>query len=91
MRPDDFDANRSVWAATAPTATPCAPLRGDIEADVAILGGGFTGVSTARELARRAPHLGIVLLEAKTLGNGASGRNDADFLVSCGLHRYRHL
>lgn len=80
MRPEDFDDNRSVWAATAPADSPSAALVGEVHADVAIIGGGFTGVSTARELLRRDPNLGVVLLEARTLGNGASGRNGGQLL-----------
>ena len=44
------------------------PLRGDATADVAIIGGGFTGVSTAWHLSRRFPERRIVLLEARALG-----------------------
>jgi glycine/D-amino acid oxidase-like deaminating enzyme len=80
VRPEDFDDNRSFWAATAPPDVACAPLSGDIVADVAIIGGGFTGTSAARELRLRRPDLGIVLLEAKTVGNGASGRNGGQLL-----------
>ena len=69
MRPGDFDENRSFWAATAPPSEPCPPLRGTVTCDVAIIGGGFMGVSTARELLQRRPGLGVVLLEARTLGN----------------------
>jgi glycine/D-amino acid oxidase-like deaminating enzyme len=47
---------------------------------VAIIGGGFMGVSTARELLQRRPGLGVVLLEARTLGNGATGRNGGQVL-----------
>lgn len=80
MRPDDFDDNQSYWAATAPPVEVSPPVHGEITADVAIIGGGFCGVSTAWHLARRFPQLGIVLLEAKTLGNGASGRNGGQLL-----------
>lgn len=79
-RPTDFDDNRSWWAATAPASAPCPPLHGDVVADVAIIGGGFTGLSTARELLLRRPDLGVVVLEAKTVGNGASGRNGGQLL-----------
>jgi glycine/D-amino acid oxidase-like deaminating enzyme len=51
------------------------PLRGAQKADVAILGGGFTGMSTAYHLARLAPGKRIVLLEGARCGYGASGRN----------------
>src|SRR6185295_5631414 len=42
--------------------------------------GGLTGISTAWHLAERAPGLGIVVLEARRLGNGASGRNGGQVL-----------
>src|SRR6185369_8498145 len=44
-------------------------------ADLAIIGGGFTGTSTAYYFSRRYPEKKVVLLEAKSLANGASGRN----------------
>jgi glycine/D-amino acid oxidase-like deaminating enzyme len=47
---------------------------------VAIVGGGFTGVSTAWHLRARRPDLGIALLEAGVLGQGASGRNGGQVL-----------
>lgn len=43
--------------------------------DVAIVGGGYTGLWTARELLRRDPHLRVAVLEARYCGFGASGRN----------------
>ncbi|WP_328469702.1 FAD-binding oxidoreductase [Actinoplanes sp. NBC_00393] len=52
-----------------------APLPGDTIADVAIVGGGYTGLWTAYYLAKAAPELRIVLLEAEYCGYGASGRN----------------
>jgi glycine/D-amino acid oxidase-like deaminating enzyme len=51
------------------------PLEGDQRADVAILGGGFTGLATAYHLARRFPERRIVILEGARCGYGASGRN----------------
>lgn len=71
----DIDMNRSVWLDGAPDAPPARTLPGDTAADVAIIGGGFTGVSTAYYLSERYPDKRIVLLEARTLANGASGRN----------------
>jgi len=52
-----------------------APLRGALEADVAIVGAGFTGLWTAYYLARADPSLHIVVLEREFAGFGASGRN----------------
>ncbi|GLY04279.1 FAD-dependent oxidoreductase [Actinoplanes sp. NBRC 101535] len=51
------------------------PLPGDTTADVAIAGGGYTALWTAYYLARAAPDLRIVILEAEYCGFGASGRN----------------
>ncbi|MBV8430022.1 MAG: FAD-dependent oxidoreductase [Solirubrobacterales bacterium] len=50
-------------------------LAGDQEADVCIVGGGFTGLWTAYELRRADPGLRVVVLEAEHVGFGASGRN----------------
>ncbi|MDN4478062.1 FAD-binding oxidoreductase [Demequina sp. SYSU T00039] len=67
---------RSLWLATLdePLA-PSDPLTGDTEADVAIVGAGFTGLWTALYLARARPDLRIVVLERYHAGFGASGRN----------------
>ena len=50
---------------------PC--LNGEIQADVCVVGGGFTGLSTALHLAQSGYK--VTLLEAQRLGFGASGRN----------------
>ena len=71
----DIDPNRSMWLDGAPEAPPVRRLQGDVKADVAIIGGGFTGMSTAYYLSERFPDRRIILLEARTLANGASGRN----------------
>mgnify|MGYP001430150320 CR=1 FL=1 len=52
-----------------------APLPGDSEADVAIIGAGYTGLWTAYSLARQAPGLRITIVEKHFAGYGASGRN----------------
>ncbi|HEU4427570.1 MAG TPA: FAD-dependent oxidoreductase, partial [Myxococcota bacterium] len=74
------DENRSVWRAESEPGTPSAPLAQSLTTDVAIIGGGFTGVSTALHLRRLRPELGIALLEAGELGHGASGRNGGQVL-----------
>lgn len=51
------------------------PLAGDIEVDVAIVGGGYTGLWTALALRERDPALRVALLEANEIGGGPSGRN----------------
>lgn len=72
----DVDENASMWAATAAAPPgPPVPLVGDVRADVVVVGAGFTGLSTAWHLSERFPELRIVVLDAKRVGNGASGRN----------------
>lgn len=66
----------SLWHDTVETDwTPRPALAGDVDADVAIVGAGFTGLWTAYYLAEADPSLRIVVLEAETAGYGASGRN----------------
>lgn len=60
------------YDATANPAPQRAQLDGPIEADVCIIGGGYTGLSAALHLG---PHARVVLLEAGAVGAGASGRN----------------
>lgn len=69
----DIDPNPALWF--SPPPAPARILEGAHRVDVLILGGGFTGLSTAYHLSRARPDLGIALLEAKRIGNGASGRN----------------
>ncbi|MCL6608476.1 MAG: FAD-binding oxidoreductase [Geminicoccaceae bacterium] len=70
----------SLWAATAPPAPVLPVLRGPVEADVAIVGAGFTGLSTALHLAEAAPGLTTIVLEAEEPGFGASGRNNGQVI-----------
>jgi glycine/D-amino acid oxidase-like deaminating enzyme len=63
----------SLYADTARPASATPPLQGDRRTSVAIVGGGFTGLSTALHLAENG--VDVVLLEAHQPGWGASGRN----------------
>lgn len=66
----------SLWHDTADDDwTPRTALPGDRDADVAIVGAGYTGLWTAYYLARADPSLRIVVLEREVAGFGASGRN----------------
>ncbi len=62
----------SWYAATAKGLVDRPALAGDLKADVCVIGGGFTGLSAALNLADRG--FDVVLLEAERLGYGASGR-----------------
>ncbi len=74
-----FDPNRSHWATSPRQHAP--PLAEDIEADLAVIGGGYTGLSAAYYVRKRAPTKKVVVLEARGCGNGASGRNGAMLLT----------
>ena len=69
-------SNLSLWLATFPgDLAPRPALDGDTEVDVAIVGGGFTGLWTAYYLTERDPSLSVVVIERDICGFGASGRN----------------
>ncbi len=63
----------SYYAATAVRDHHWPALDGDLRCDVAVVGGGLAGLSAALELAERGHQ--VVLLEARQVGWGASGRN----------------
>lgn len=63
----------SVYAQTCQPLPPFPPLRGEVRADVAVVGGGYTGLSSALHLAQRGYR--VVLVDAQRVGFGASGRN----------------
>jgi glycine/D-amino acid oxidase-like deaminating enzyme len=63
----------SLWEHISPPAQPFPVLKGDVKADVAVIGGGYTGLSTAHHL--RKAGFEVVVLEANTIASGASGRN----------------
>jgi len=65
----------SYWLETAGDLTPRPPLDGSIEADVAILGAGYTGLWTAYALLEAEPSLRVLVIERDIAGYGASGRN----------------
>ncbi|OQR31636.1 FAD-dependent oxidoreductase [Pseudomonas sp. Bc-h] len=72
----------SYYAASVGSAAERASLDSTISADVCVIGGGFTGVNTALELAERG--LSVVLLEAQRIGWGASGRNGGQLIRGLG-------
>ena len=77
----DTDYPASWYAATRDSSPDRASPSGRIEADVAVVGGGFAGLHTARLLAMRGRR--VVLVERRRIGWGASGRNGG--FVSAGF------
>jgi glycine/D-amino acid oxidase-like deaminating enzyme len=77
--PLEFEPNHSYWARSQPPQNP--QLAENIAVDVAVLGGGLTGLSAAYYIRRLSPQKRVVVLEAKGCGNGASGRNGAMVLT----------
>ncbi|MFP5078144.1 NAD(P)/FAD-dependent oxidoreductase [Rhizobium sp. YIM 134829] len=74
-------SHSNLWHASAKPAPETTPLTDTASADVAVIGGGFTGVSTALHLAERGAT--VAVLEAEMIGFGASGRNVG--LVNAGM------
>lgn len=64
----------SLWAATAKTGRVRPPLLDRVDSDVAIIGGGYCGLSSALHLAKQ--DVSVTLVEATEPGFGASGRNN---------------
>lgn len=70
-----------LWGRSAPAAPDTAPLEGDVQADVAVIGAGYTGLSAALHLAQLGRS--VVVLEAREIGFGGAGRNVG--LVNAGM------
>lgn len=83
MGPRAFE-EKSYWMTTRDYA-PNPPLKGEIDVDVAIVGGGFTGLSAAHFLKEASPGLRVALLESQVIGFGASGRNGGFSMTLFGL------
>src|SRR5579871_5549701 len=73
--------SHGLWELTAPPAPPTSPLNGEVRADVAIIGCGYTGLSAALRLAEAGAK--VVALEAVEIGFGGAGRNVG--LVNAGM------
>ncbi|MGB9405856.1 MAG: FAD-binding oxidoreductase [Candidatus Acidiferrales bacterium] len=87
----EFAANQSYWTKSQAAEAVAHPwLTRDLEADVAIIGGGFTGLSCAYYIRKNSPTKQVVVLEALGCGNGASGRNGA-MVLNMTAERYMHF
>jgi glycine/D-amino acid oxidase-like deaminating enzyme len=73
--------SHGLWEMTAPPAPPTSPLKGEVRADLAIIGCGYTGLSTALHCAEAGAK--VVALEAVEIGFGGAGRNVG--LVNAGM------
>ncbi|PYY80035.1 FAD-binding oxidoreductase [Pseudomonas sp. TKO26] len=78
----------SYYAASSLPQPDYPALAGELTADVCVVGGGFSGLNTALELAERG--FSVVLLEARKIGWGASGRNGGQLIrgVGHGLEQF---
>ncbi|MDB6049355.1 MAG: dependent oxidoreductase [Pseudomonas sp.] len=89
QQPLASDPHTASYYAASSHAQPDHPaLAGELKVDVCVVGGGFTGLNTAIELAERG--LSVVLLEARKIGWGASGRNGGQLIrgVGHGLEQF---
>ncbi|WP_420023984.1 NAD(P)/FAD-dependent oxidoreductase (plasmid) [Cereibacter azotoformans] len=69
------EGDRSFWLRDLGAGPATQPFVGEAECNVAIVGGGYTGLWTALRLKEQAPELRVTILEADFCGGGASGRN----------------
>jgi gamma-glutamylputrescine oxidase len=74
-----IEPNLGYWARSQPPQNP--KLASDDAVDVAVIGGGFTGLSSAYYIRTVSPGKSVAVLEAMGCGNGASGRNGAMVLT----------
>lgn len=78
-------SSKSFWLETYGPYVPEPPVQGALKVDVAIVGGGFSGLSSAYHLRKAQPGLRVAVLEAEGIGYGASGRNAGFSMTLFGL------
>lgn len=76
--PQQFEWPPSLWASVSPPGPALPALEGEARADVAVIGAGFSGLSTALHLRRTG--VDVALIEAAEPGWGASGRNNGQVI-----------
>lgn len=76
---------KGFWLGTFGPYTPNPTPVGSVRADVAIIGGGFTGLAAAYFIKKAEPSLKVVVLEGEVVGFGASGRNGGFSMTLFGL------
>jgi glycine/D-amino acid oxidase-like deaminating enzyme len=77
--------DKSFWLDTYGPYSPNPPLQGEVKVGVAVIGGGFTGLSTAYNLRQDHAAMSVAVLEAEIVGYGASGRNGGFSMTLFGL------
>ena len=79
MNPDDRQPAESYYQASRRYTIEAQSLRGNHKADVVVIGGGLTGVSTALHLAEKG--VDVALVESRQVGWGASGRSGGQIII----------
>lgn len=74
----------SVWTVDRTSAAPLPPLTGELDAEIAIIGGGVTGLATAAILSDAGAR--VVLLEARKLGMGSTGGSTGNLYSTISKH-----
>lgn len=81
----DYVHTQSVWQASTGETAGYPPLSGDMKVDVAIIGGGITGISTAYNLVKKGRK--VIVLESGRIGNGTTGTSTGNLYIPTGqLH-----
>ncbi len=78
-------SQKSYWLNTYGSYTPNAPVIGEVVVDVAIIGGGYTGLATAYFLRKAESTMKVAVIEGEVVGYGASGRNGGFAMTLFGL------
>src|SRR5687768_18619496 len=73
---------QSFWEATAPARPEYPTLEGNIEVDVAIIGGGITGITAALQLTNAGKR--VAILEARRVGGGTTGWSTGNLYIPVG-------
>ena len=80
-------SNEAIWSAATHKSSVYPQLKGDLEVDVAIIGGGITGISTACNLLREGKK--VAVLEAKNVGTGTTGSSTGNLYASVDEHLHK--
>ncbi len=74
IQPPHAEGTPSGWYVTSGPELPLVPLRGDVECDCLVIGGGWMGLHAARRYAEINPDASVILVDAGRIGNNAAGR-----------------